>query len=572
MASVASPSVSAMASPAPADEHFEHSRPGGRALEAAKSRKKQRREMLPPAPKQVSEVSTGQKVIDDEEFEAKLAAIIERDYFPDVKRLQNRLEWSEAAESNDPDKMANAQRNIVLRRAGFSVPLNAELPAPTSDPTPTPTRSTSHSNATPSPSPSPSPAPCSASGSKSQQLPEGAIMPPSMPLQRFTTAHNTEDHASMEDIVSADNARRRVRYAWAYEESDRTNADMLAQGHQPPLLTACNASAEVAPQAIGRPTALLISLPDDGGGTANATLARRARRMLAPRTAGSVGGGLQTTPPKSQPQKPPAGGLHAPKSALYYPPAGNLPLSAAERRQMAAGAPPATVATNTRFRSAPGGAAADSGSSGAAASPSTMAGTPTSALTSRDSSAAPSPQRGDGAGVPALEAQIGAGSAPRHGVATPSPSPSGHGSAPPMTWGEVGATPMVLGSDGGGGTPGAMPAWRHAKEAAADKARREMAASRARDPQRTLMLQHQQQQGLRRASNAMSPAARRMTMRLQGGSSWAHIDAQLRATYGHRTPGTTVRDAPLATPSPGAGASPAAAGLLGERTPERRPR
>lgn len=60
-------------------------------------------------------------MIDDEEFEAKLAAIIERDYFPDVKGLQNRLEWSEAAESNDPDKMANAQRNIVLRRAGFSV-------------------------------------------------------------------------------------------------------------------------------------------------------------------------------------------------------------------------------------------------------------------------------------------------------------------------------------------------------------------------------------------------------------------------------------------------------------------
>lgn len=67
------------------------------------------------------QVSIGQKVIDDEEFEAKLAAIIERDYFPDVKRLQNRLEWTEAADSKDPEQMANAQRNIVLRRAGFSV-------------------------------------------------------------------------------------------------------------------------------------------------------------------------------------------------------------------------------------------------------------------------------------------------------------------------------------------------------------------------------------------------------------------------------------------------------------------
>lgn len=71
------------------------------------------------------QVSICDKVIDDEEFEAKLAAIIERDYFPDVKGLQNRLEWSEAADSNDPEKMANAQRNIVLRRAGFSVRLRA---------------------------------------------------------------------------------------------------------------------------------------------------------------------------------------------------------------------------------------------------------------------------------------------------------------------------------------------------------------------------------------------------------------------------------------------------------------
>lgn len=72
-------------------------------------------------PHRMMQASVCDKVIDDEEFEAKLAAIIERDYFPDVKGLQNRLEWSEAAESRDPEKIANAQRNIVLRRAGFSV-------------------------------------------------------------------------------------------------------------------------------------------------------------------------------------------------------------------------------------------------------------------------------------------------------------------------------------------------------------------------------------------------------------------------------------------------------------------
>ena len=69
------------------------------------------------------QASAGPKVVDDEEFEAKLAAIIERDYFPDIKRLQNKLEWTQATESGEADLIANAQRNIILRRAGFSVRL-----------------------------------------------------------------------------------------------------------------------------------------------------------------------------------------------------------------------------------------------------------------------------------------------------------------------------------------------------------------------------------------------------------------------------------------------------------------
>jgi protein DGCR14 len=60
-------------------------------------------------------------VLEDDDFEAKMAAIIERDYFPDVKRLQNKLEWIRASESGDPEHMRTTQRNIVLRRAGYSV-------------------------------------------------------------------------------------------------------------------------------------------------------------------------------------------------------------------------------------------------------------------------------------------------------------------------------------------------------------------------------------------------------------------------------------------------------------------
>ena len=60
-----------------------------------------------------------------------MAAIIERDYFPDVKRMQNKLEWMAASESGDPDQLSNTQRNIILRRAGYSVrprPRSRHLP------------------------------------------------------------------------------------------------------------------------------------------------------------------------------------------------------------------------------------------------------------------------------------------------------------------------------------------------------------------------------------------------------------------------------------------------------------
>jgi Nuclear protein Es2 len=89
----------------------------------------------PPIGALVIQVSSAPKVVDDDEFETKLAAIIERDYFPDIKRLQNKLEWTQATESGDADRIANAQRNIVLRRAGFSVrPLHPSFAYPVSSP------------------------------------------------------------------------------------------------------------------------------------------------------------------------------------------------------------------------------------------------------------------------------------------------------------------------------------------------------------------------------------------------------------------------------------------------------
>ena len=46
----------------------------------------------------------------------QLEAIVERDYFPEMTRLKDRLEWLEARNSGDPQRMSAALGNITKRR------------------------------------------------------------------------------------------------------------------------------------------------------------------------------------------------------------------------------------------------------------------------------------------------------------------------------------------------------------------------------------------------------------------------------------------------------------------------
>jgi hypothetical protein len=420
----------------------------------------------------------------------------------------------------------------------MQVPLNAQVNS-SSEPSPTPERSqsgsmhTSSSNATPA-----SPA----AVDQSALLPEGTILPPEQNVSAFTAGHTTEDQASMDAIIEADNARRRRRHQWAYEESDRTNAHLLKAGHMPGLIAAAppqtsaaepsgtpaaiteGSSATLAdgtasstsqqPAQIQRfPSALVITLPDDGGAPRHRT--RRAPPMPVLRSTHA------TTPSKSaiaaakvmrakaQVQahvraNPQAALLHSAKSALYYPPSEHLPLSANERRLMSAGAPPQTIAAHTRF---PSSSEAAHGGRAGSESPSPLASTPSGVysespasssgvaedgIVKANSTAAQSQHGGNAQGLHEVLAsnvtQIGGG--PRMGtVVTPSPAHMGV-AAPIMTWGEVAGTPMVLDEDDlhgeeaakGRVTPrGVLQGPRSVKETAADIARKELALSRVRN-------------------------------------------------------------------------------------------
>ena len=57
-------------------------------------------------------------VLDEDTYVEALEKIIERDYFPDISKLRDRLDWLEAIKTGDPVVIREAQLKILERRAG----------------------------------------------------------------------------------------------------------------------------------------------------------------------------------------------------------------------------------------------------------------------------------------------------------------------------------------------------------------------------------------------------------------------------------------------------------------------
>eukprot|EP00877_Chromochloris_zofingiensis_P006375 jgi/Chrzof1/1991/Cz10g28320.t1 len=177
--------------------------------------------MPPPPPRPVKRAA---QVLDEDTYTEAIEAIIERDFFPDVPKLQNQLEWLQAVQSGDPAKVKHAQMNIARRRAGLKTPMTVDYTGTTAFTpgtallrTPAMTPFLAAATATPQLQPT----------SEQQQQQQKASKAPNIPLDAFFQQYTGEDNASFAELLEVSNARKRAKLAHLLED---TNKPLLLEG------------------------------------------------------------------------------------------------------------------------------------------------------------------------------------------------------------------------------------------------------------------------------------------------------------------------------------------------------
>uniref|UniRef100_A0A8B9Y6L9 Ess-2 splicing factor homolog n=1 Tax=Bos mutus grunniens TaxID=30521 RepID=A0A8B9Y6L9_BOSMU len=490
-----------------------------------------------------------QRVLDEEEYIEGLQTVIQRDFFPDVEKLQAQKEYLEAEENGDLERM----RQIAIKFGSALGKTSREPPPPYVTPA---TFETPELHMGPS-----------VVGGKARargrgledgdgEAAEEAAAEPLPSLDVFLSRHTSEDNASFREIMEVAKERGRARHAWLYqaeEEFEKRQKDSLAlpsAEHQ--AVESGQAGVETwkykaknslmyypeGEHGTGPPgwTASGVCVSAPYSGPSGVLILRAGRGCVWAESA------RMCSPPRPPPGCAPWGPARLPRAAPLTPRALLSPPGVPDEEQLLK-KPRQVVHKNTRFLRDPFSQALSRSQLQQAA-----------ALNAQHKQGKVGP---DGKELIPHES-------PRVGgfgfVATPSPAP-GVSESPLMTWGEVENTPLrVEGSDTPyvDRTPG--PAFKilepgrrerlglkMANEAAAkNRAKKQEALRRVTENLASLT-----PKGL---SPAMSPALQRLVSR----TASKYTDRALRASYtpsparaSHLKTPASGPQTPTSTPAPG---------------------
>ncbi|KAG8364474.1 hypothetical protein BUALT_Bualt18G0001100 [Buddleja alternifolia] len=174
-------------------------------------------------------------VLDEDTYVAAIEKIIERDFFPDIPKLRDRLDWLQAVRTHDPVLIRDAQLKILERRrrqrkTGDSVRADASLRSATPG-------STFFRNASVTPSlynDNKDNPPLNGGEHDTADGEEGEV-DVSLSLDEFFRKYTSEDNESFARIIEKVNRKKKEKYGYLLEagKSEGTNGNnMIEDGNK----------------------------------------------------------------------------------------------------------------------------------------------------------------------------------------------------------------------------------------------------------------------------------------------------------------------------------------------------